>query len=146
MNQTTKPTADQVEDAAIIRDLINTAESKKESIGRIADFLAAHDQELLKPWREAVILAERWFDSSRVTHVRDCAGASPVMKCDCGVRALSEKFGVLLSTPPALAPDERIVQLKKSCGCVTCKCEDEVQCQGCGAKTCREHAPTEKKP
>ena len=35
--------------------------------------------------------------------------------------------------------EERIVQLHKSCGCVTCVCESEIQCGGCGAKNCGNH-------
>jgi hypothetical protein len=27
-----------------------------------------------------------------------------------------------------------------TCGCVVCTCEDEVRCQGCGAKYCEQHA------
>ena len=27
----------------------------------------------------------------------------------------------------------------QSCGCIVCMCEDEDQCQGCGAKNCGTH-------
>ena len=46
------------------------------------------------------------------------------------------------ASPPSPAPtdpEERIVQLHKSCGCVTCVCESETQCGGCGAKNCGNH-------
>jgi hypothetical protein len=58
---------------------------------------------------------------------------------------------VSLASPPSPAPtdpEERIVQLHKSCGCVTCVCESEIQCGGCGAKNCGNHpspAPVESK-
>ena len=35
--------------------------------------------------------------------------------------------------------DERALAKHQSCGCVVCTCEDEVQCQGCGAKHCGTH-------
>ena len=51
----------------------------------------------LEAAREALILAERWFDSSRVSHHRECAGASPIMPCNCGVRATMGKITAALS-------------------------------------------------
>jgi len=45
----------------------------------------------------------------------------------------------LAAVREAKDPEERIVQLHKSCGCVTCVCESETQCGGCGAKMCQEH-------
>ncbi len=90
---------------SILRSIVGDANSKsvmrrEVAQGRVESWLAARDAETIRPWREAVILAERWFDSSRVNHHRDCAGASPVMKCDCGVRGMTDKFSALLSSHP----------------------------------------------
>jgi hypothetical protein len=48
--------------------------------------------------------------------------------------------------PPALQPKCKtcggsgLKPIKyQSCGCVICSCEDEIQCQGCGAKHCDRH-------
>ncbi len=49
----------------------------------------------------------------------------------------------LIAEVERLSPTGRIY----SCGCVTCICEDEVKCHGCGAKSCgqpgmpAEHTP-----
>jgi hypothetical protein len=48
---------------------------------------------------EALVLSERWFDSSRVNHHSDCK-MSP---CDCGVEGMMQKFRTALSTPAAVA-------------------------------------------
>lgn len=33
----------------------------------------------------------------------------------------------------------RVLARSQPCGCITCWCEDDVQCQGCGAKSCGGH-------
>jgi hypothetical protein len=38
---------------------------------------------------------------------------------------------------PASVPAE--IAKVQPCGCVVCTCEDEIQCQGCGAKNCGKH-------
>jgi hypothetical protein len=69
----------------------------------IASELRRQSQELERA-REALILAERWFDSSRVSHHRECAGASPIMPCDCGVRATMAKITAALTQPAPEKP------------------------------------------
>jgi len=32
-----------------------------------------------------------------------------------------------------------IIQSRWDCGCITCICEDEAQCQGCGARACMDY-------
>ena len=34
---------------------------------------------------------------------------------------------------------QRELARHQPCGCIVCACENEDQCQGCGAKTCDEH-------
>ena len=33
----------------------------------------------------------------------------------------------------------KILARYQKCGCIICNCEDEKQCQGCGAKHCNTH-------
>jgi len=33
----------------------------------------------------------------------------------------------------------RVLARSQPCGCITCWCEDDHQCQGCGAKSCGGH-------
>lgn len=41
-----------------------------------------------------------------------------------------------LPNPPQQEEAEPAVQHRYPCGCVTCICEDDVQCQGCGGTSC----------
>lgn len=35
--------------------------------------------------------------------------------------------------------NERVLVRHQTCGCIVCICEDDEQCQGCGAKSCGTH-------
>ena len=37
----------------------------------------------------------------------------------------------------------RLLAKNQPCGCVVCTCEDDIQCQGCGAKSCGNHNSNE---
>ena len=63
--------------------------------------LRRQSQELERA-REALILAERWFDSSRVRHFSDCG--YPPGKCNCGVRGMQEKLHAALTQPAPEKP------------------------------------------
>jgi hypothetical protein len=45
-----------------------------------------------------------------------------------------------LRAPASARKEHAPAQERFACGCITCICEDEVQCHGCGAKRCRKPA------
>jgi hypothetical protein len=47
-------------------------------------------------------------------------------------RIICDTFGI----PQKEEPKQECKQTRWPCGCVSCTCEDEVQCHGCGAKNC----------
>ena len=50
-----------------------------------------------------------------------------------------EREGIAPPDGYAIVPIEKQYLKHQPCGCVLCTCEDEFQCQGCGAKFCSDH-------
>lgn len=54
-------------------------------------------------------------------------------------RAISEAFSAIFGVAEEQPAVTGELAKHQPCGCVVCTCEDDVQCQGCGAKHCGTH-------
>ena len=48
-------------------------------------------------------------------------------------------YEALKALKPAPIQDAKVLAREQPCGCIVCRCEDEHQCHGCGAKNCGTH-------
>ena len=63
------------------------------------------------------------------------------MVCDLisEIRKLKKEIEYLTDRNQKLLMERNPENRFRDCGCVWCDCENENQCQGCGAKMCDEH-------
>jgi len=64
-----------------------------------------------------------------------CVDIAPLM----GVLSILKAIAEYKKPAPDGGKEERLLAKQQPCGCVICTCEDEIQCQGCGAKNCGTH-------
>lgn len=105
-----------------------------ETTDRIRETLAtpAASEDLRERVRQAVEwgIEDAWPRYNRIYDPHDPDDESRQEWVDC---ITEQVVTALLRTPSGDGED---VQIRFPCGCVTCVCDDDEQCHGCGARSC----------
>jgi len=77
---------------------------------------------------------------NRIVPRIDAGGVNPIDETlhHCEYTLYSERERIHREFRQALRLDPPLAKFQK-CGCIVCTCEDDEQCQGCGAKHCGTH-------
>jgi hypothetical protein len=96
------------------------------------------DIELAKAMSRADVLAAE-VRAWRYQCVQEQCEGGDVDGADCRLNAAMAATDSTNALDPAKFAPEPTLARNQPCGCVVCRCEDDNQCQGCGAKHCGKH-------